>query len=74
MCLGTQNGTIEINIIAETDTFIPITDQGSYAWSMFIIFPFIRTKNIIFNKLGTDHPISEIFKNPVEANHLALLL
>ena len=44
MCLGTQNGTIEINIIAETDTFIPITDQGSYDWSMFIILPFLDLK------------------------------
>ena len=56
MCSGTQNGTIEIKISAETDTFIPIVDQGSYARSMFIILPFIRAKNIIiFNKLGTDH-------------------
>ena len=45
MCLGTQNGTIEIKLSAETDTFIPITDQGSYAiktinyWPEFDSYP-----------------------------------
>ena len=79
MCLGAQNGTIEIKFNAETDTFIPIADQGSYAWDFEEWSLLQETKSIvIFTKLWTNQSInqsiSEIFKNPVQTNHLYWLL